>query len=94
MVQIVNTIVIIDYTTLFIFLVAFFISLRNYTKTVDKTNLWLIISISFAFLFIVMVSNALEWGNITAVLDPAEDFILILVTLIWIYLFFNFNKST
>jgi len=48
--------------------------------------------IVFVFLFIVSISNVLEWSGLTSALDPAEDFIVMLVVLVWAYIFLNMNK--
>ena len=68
---------------------AFILSFYNYNKTIDKSNLWLIISIVFVFAFIVSVSNVLEWAEITSALDPAEDFLNILIVVVWGYIWFQ-----
>ena len=92
MLKIDNLIVAIDLATSLTFLVSFIISLRNYNKTVSKTNIWLIIGVTFAFMSMVSITNFLEWSGITSALDPAEDFIIILVIAIWSYIFLNLNK--
>ena len=89
MVQIANIIVLIDLVTSLFFFLAFILSFRNYNKTIDKSNLWLIISTIFVFAFIVSISNVLEWAEITSALDPAEDFINMLVAVVWVYIWFQ-----
>ena len=86
MVQIVNIIVLIDSVTSLFFILAFLLSYRNYSKTMDKGNLWLIISVVFVFAFIISISNVLEWAEITSALDPAEDFLNMLVVIVWGYI--------
>ena len=89
MVKIVNIVVLIDSLSSFLFLMAFILSFRNYNRTMDKSNLWLIISIIFVFTFIVSISNVLEWAEITSALDPAEDFLNMLIVVAWVYIWFQ-----
>ena len=89
MVQIANIIVLIDSVASLFFFLAFILSFRNYNKTMDKSNLWLIISTIFIFTFIVSISNILEWAEITSALDPAEDFINIIVVVVWVYTWYQ-----
>ena len=89
MVQIVNTIVLIDSVTSLLFILAFILAFRNYSKTMDEGNLWLIISMVFVFAFIISISNVLEWAEITSALDPAEDFLNMLVVVVWGYIWFQ-----
>ena len=89
MVQIVNTIVLIDLVTSLFFIIAFILGFRNYRKTIEKDNLWLIISMVFVFAFIISISNVLEWAEITSALDPAEDFLNMLVVVVWGYIWFQ-----
>ena len=89
MVQIANIIVLIDSVASLFFFLAFILSFRNYNKTMDKSNLWLIISTIFIFTFIVSISNILEWAEITSALDPAEDFINILIVAVWLYIWYQ-----
>ena len=39
------------------------------------------------------MGNVLEWSNITAALDPIEDYIEIIGAMIWIFLFYAFLKD-
>lgn len=89
MVQIINTIVLIDIAASLFLVLAFILSFYSYNKTKDKSNLWLIISIVFIFSFIISISNVLEWAEITSALDPAEDFINMLVVVVWGYIWFQ-----
>jgi len=84
-----QTIVIIDLVASILFLLAVILSFYNYNKTLDKDNLWLIISIVFVFSFIVSISNVLEWADITSALDPAEDYLNMLVVIVWGYVWFQ-----
>ena len=68
---------------------AFILAFRNYSKTIEKGNLWLIISMVFVFAFIISISNVLEWAEITSALDPAEDFLNMLVVVVWGYIWFQ-----
>ena len=86
MVQIVNIIVLIDLATSLFFIIAVILAFRNYSKTIEKGNLWLIISMVFVFAFIISISNVLEWAEITSALDPAEDFLNMLVVIVWGYI--------
>ena len=74
------------------FAIATALSFRNYKRSDDRDNIWLMTGIAFVFLFIVSISNVLEWSGLTSALDPAEDFIVMLVVLVWVYLFLNINK--
>jgi len=87
----ISIIVLIDLATSLFFLLAFILSFYNYNRTIDKGNLWLIVSIVFVFTFIVSISNVLEWAEITSALDPAEDFINMLIVVVWVYIWFQFK---
>lgn len=93
MAQIVNIILLIDYIASGLFVFAFIHSIRNYIKNTEKSNQWLLVSVTFIFLFISNFSNILEWGGISSALDPAEDAINMLVAVIWPYLFYQYKKN-
>ncbi len=67
------------------FLIAVILCLIAYSKTLERSNIWLIIGMMLAFSLIVNISNILEWANISSALDPAEDFLLILIFIGWGY---------
>lgn len=95
MIQVSNEIIsLIDSLASISFVIAIALSFRDYKRSADRDNVWLLTGIAFVFLFIVSISNVLEWGGITSALDPAEDFIVMLVVLVWAYIFLNIIKHT
>ena len=93
MVKIANAVVLINLVASTLFFLAFIKSFYNYTKTMDKSNLWLVISIAIFFSFINSISNVLEWADITVALDPAEDFLNMLITAVLAYIWFGLKQD-
>ena len=73
------------------FLLSFFITVKIYSKTKSRTDIWLLISFLALVLFLESAANTIEWLDILPKMadDIGED-LIIAASLVWVYIAYRF----
>ena len=82
----------IDFISFLAAIVAIIVLLRGWNRAIALDIKLLILGLSGLALF-HHFSNILEWGGISRVLDPYEDFLELLTPMLWFFIFYSYLKE-
>jgi len=82
----------IDFISFLAAIAAFIVLLRGWNRALPHDIKLLILGLLGLALF-HHFSNILEWGGISRVLDPYEDFLELLTPMLWFFIFYSYLKE-
>jgi PAS domain S-box-containing protein len=81
-----------DTISLITALFALFVLVRGWNRALSKDIKLLLLGLLGLSIF-QHLSNLLEWGSVSDILDPVEDYLEILIPSLWFILFFSYLKE-
>ena len=81
-----------DTISLVVALPALIVLVRRWNRALSKDIKFLLLGLLLLSIF-HHLSNLLEWGRISDILDPVEDYVELLVPIYWFILFFSYLKE-
>jgi hypothetical protein len=82
----------IDFVSFLAAIVALIVLLRGWNRALPHDIKLLLVGLLGLALF-HHLSNILEWGGMSRVLDPFEDFLELLTPMLWFFLLYSYLKE-